>query len=98
MASIVGPQVHAGIERGDLGVAVEHESLTLEDFAQTPLLCLAPARMIDGWIDVRIKAVFTRSRFVPTGERLPFREFHSYDGPDALLFIFSKARGAAAVG
>src|SRR5690349_17583499 len=74
--SEVRPQIHAGIEAGDLiAIAVERqgrpalrqEAATLAD---APLGCLAPARVVDLRIDVRIEAVLARILLIPGGRRL----------------------------
>src|SRR5262245_5596551 len=78
--SIIPSQVHSRVQRLHLiGVAVEHERLAPEELADPPLRCLAPTRMIDGRIDVRIKAVLVRRVLLPAVERLLFDESHSHD-------------------
>src|SRR5512134_3414294 len=46
-ASVVRPEIHPGVERGDLlGVAVEHQGLSLEELPDAPLPRLAPAWVV----------------------------------------------------
>src|SRR4029077_2182611 len=63
---IVLPQIHAAVQAGHLiPVAVEQHRLSHEELADTPLLSLAPARVIDGRIHVGVKAVFVRGLLLP---------------------------------
>src|ERR1700730_3096139 len=85
LGSVILLQVHSGVHASDLiAVAVEHESVAAEDFAEAAFLSLAPARMVDGGIHVGIKAVFVRSRERPCGRRLAFHKFNFDDRLDAL--------------
>src|SRR5690606_26441758 len=84
-------QVHARVQRGDLfGIAVEWQRLQAvaeqcESVAGDAAFgLLAPARMVDRRIDVRIEAVFVRRRRVPRRRRLAFDEFDAHDRLDAL--------------
>ena len=67
-------EVHAGIERRNLVVTVEHQGRTPEEFSQSSLLGLAPARMIHVGIHIGIESVFVRSGQVPGGCRLFFHQ------------------------
>src|ERR1700679_2126160 len=86
------PQIHARVKRPESGIAFEHERLALKQLAQPPLLRLAPARMIDGRIDVRIEAVFLGRHLVPGGLRLPFREVNPDYRLDAFESILPRQR------
>src|SRR2546426_8869379 len=78
-------QVHAGVEpRHLISVAVEHQSWPAKKLTQTALLGLAPPRMIDARVDVRVEAVFTGIRQIPGGWRLVLHELDLHDGLDAL--------------
>jgi len=51
-------QVHAGVEAGHLlGVAVERQRRAASDLADPSLRRLAPARMVDRRVHVRVEAV-----------------------------------------
>src|SRR5580765_57719 len=68
-------QIESRVETLDLlGVAVEHQRLALEELADAAFARLAPARVIDVRIDVRVEAVFLRRRVLPGVERLPLGE------------------------
>src|SRR6202140_3441150 len=58
-------QVHAGVEACHLVVSIEHQRRALQEFTQAAFLGLAPARMIDAWIHVRIETVFAGSHLLP---------------------------------
>src|SRR5882724_3275548 len=78
-------QVHAGVEAGNLaGVAVEGQGLAAAELADAALLGLAPARVVDGRVDVRVKAVLAGRVPVPGGRRLLLDEGDLDDGFDAL--------------
>src|SRR5262245_55255598 len=71
IGSVVSPEVHAGVEARDLvGVAVEHERLAREELADSPLLRLTPARVIDGRIHIGVEAVLVRVVLLPRIQRL----------------------------
>src|SRR5262245_31842926 len=51
-------QVHARVESLDLfGVAVEHQRLALEEFADATLHRLTPSRVIDARVHVRVEPI-----------------------------------------
>src|SRR5437879_2762187 len=58
-------QVHAAVESCHLVVSFEHQGWPLEEFTQAAFLGLAPARMVDARIHVRIETVFAGSRLLP---------------------------------
>src|SRR5262245_7777737 len=69
--SIVLFQIHSLVQARDLlAVAVEHESLAAEEFADAPLGRLAPSRVINFRVDVGVKAVLLGLHRVPSGRRL----------------------------
>src|ERR1700677_3378536 len=72
-------QIHAGVQTGYLIVAVEHQRGTFEKFAETPLFCLTPARMIYIWVHVGVEAVFSWSHLGPRGLRLAAGEANTHD-------------------
>src|SRR5437016_4813724 len=83
--SVVGPQVHTRVKRGDLiGVAVEHERRALEKLAHPPLLGLAPARMVYVRIHVGVEPVLLRRGDVPGGPRLGLEKPNFHDALAAL--------------
>src|SRR2546429_4622846 len=54
---ILLPEVHAGVEVLDLiGVSVERERGAASELADPPLGRLAPARVVDGGVDVRVRS------------------------------------------
>src|SRR5215472_11720198 len=65
MRSVVLLQIHSGVERGDLGVTVEHRRLSPAELSDPPLGGLTPARMVDVRVHVRVEAVLLRSGGVP---------------------------------
>src|SRR5277367_5042771 len=70
-------QVHARVQTGDLvAVAIEHQGRPAQKLAEAALLGLAPARVIDFRIYVRIETVFPRIRDVPSRARLNFYDFN----------------------
>src|SRR5207249_11443916 len=78
-------QVHARVEIGNLlGVAVERERRAPAELAETPLGRLAPARMINRRVHVRIETVLTRRGQIPRGGRLLIGETDLHDRLDAL--------------
>src|SRR4030067_1356004 len=84
-ASVEFAQVHATVERRDLvGVAIEWQRRTLSEFAETPLLGLAPARVIDCRVHVCIETVLTRRGLAPAGGRLLLGETDTHDRLAAL--------------
>src|SRR6266850_108563 len=84
------PQIHARVERSDFRIPVEQEGLALKEFAQSPLPRLAPARMINRRIHIRIKPILLRSQLIPRCFGLPFGELNADDGLDALKTILPR--------
>src|ERR1043165_8880573 len=73
-------QVHAFVEAGHLlGISVERQGGPLEELAQAALRGLAPARMIDRRIDVRIKSVLGWVHQVPGRRGLGAGELDLYN-------------------
>src|ERR1041384_463886 len=71
--SVVLLQIHPAIKLRDLiSVAVEHQSVSKAEFADSPLARLTPSRMIYLRIDVRVETVFRWTRYVPRCRRLIF--------------------------
>src|ERR1041384_6914699 len=71
--SVVLLQIHPAIKLRDLiSVAVEHQSVSQAEFADSPLARLTPSRMIYLRIDVRVETVFRWTRYVPRCRRLIF--------------------------
>src|SRR5690349_11543857 len=69
--SVVFLQVHSGIEgRHLVRVAVEGQRLATPELADPPLGGLAPARVVDGRVDVRVETVLLRRGLVPGRLRL----------------------------
>src|SRR3989304_8529039 len=92
-------QIHAGIQARDLaGVTVEHERLALgsEDtvLADAALGGLAPARMVDLRVDVRVETVLVRCGFFPGDSGLLFDEADAYDRLGALETVLPRAHEA----
>src|SRR5205807_4773520 len=82
---VVLPEVHAGVEVPHLvGVAVERERGTAPELADPPLGRLAPARVADRGVDVRVEAVLLWRGLVPRGWRLLTREPDPHDRLRAL--------------
>lgn len=55
----VDSQIHPRIQLPDLfRVAVEHQSVALAIFADARLACLTPSRVVNVWVNVRVKTVF----------------------------------------
>src|SRR5438309_6114858 len=78
-------QVHAGVEAGHLlGVAVERQRRAASDLADPSLRRLAPARMVDRRVHVRVEAVLAGRPEVPRGRRLGLDEADAHDRLDAL--------------
>src|SRR5882724_2332264 len=87
--SVIFLQIHPIVKAGDLiAVAVEHERVAPENFAEAALRSLAPAWMVHGWIHVRVKAVLLGGVAVPGSGRLLLLEADSHDGFDALVAVF----------
>src|SRR5215471_988191 len=84
--SVELPEVHAGVHRRDLiAVAVEHQRLRGREVARDALLGrLAPARMIDVRIHVRVEAVLAGIRVVPRRVRHLVDEADADDRLDVL--------------
>ena len=87
---VVLAQIHAGVEARDLGIAVEHQRLLLEQFAQAALVGLAPARMIHGRIHVGIESILARVGDVPGRGRLLIGERDLHDRLDALEAVLPR--------
>ena len=66
------------------------QRLALEELANPPLARLAPARMVDFGIHVRVEAVFLRRRLVPGRRRLLLREPDLHDRLDALEAVLPR--------
>src|SRR5207302_10293243 len=66
-SSIELPQIEAGVDRGNFGVAVEHERLAPQQFSDATLPGLAPARVIHVRVDVRVEAVLDPTAVLVTG-------------------------------
>src|ERR1035437_1420328 len=87
--SVVLAQIHPGIKAGDLiAVAVKHERLALEKFAQAAFAGLAPTGMVDRGIHIRIETVLARAGEIPSGGRLLLDELDLHDGLDAFEPVF----------
>src|SRR5579859_731124 len=87
--SVVCLQVHAGVEFSDLvGIAVEHERVTLEEFADATLFSLAPAWMVLSGIYVGIETILKRTGAVPRCGRLAGDQRYLHNALDALEAIF----------
>src|SRR2546422_9025560 len=72
-SSIELPQIEAGVEGGNFGVAVEHERLAPQQLSDATFPGLAPARVIHVRVDVRVEAVLDPAAvLVPGGGRLGF--------------------------
>src|SRR5690606_14285012 len=83
--SVVLPEVHAAIEARDLlGIAVERQRRALEELADAALARLAPARVIDVRVHVRIEAVLVRRGLLPRVHRLALDEADLHDRLGAL--------------
>src|SRR5207342_2956767 len=67
-----------------IAIAIEHQRLAAQELADAAFGRLAPARMVDRRVDVRIEAVFLRRRFLPGIERLLLREPDLDDRLDVL--------------
>src|SRR5712691_11244529 len=81
--SVVPSEIESGVQRGDLiAVAVEHHRFAPQELADAPLGVLAPPRMIDARVHVRVEAVFVRRLLLPRVERLPLDEAHFHDRLD----------------
>ncbi|ABA48737.1 hypothetical protein BURPS1710b_3740 [Burkholderia pseudomallei 1710b] len=88
-------QIHPAIHRRDpIAIAVEHQRLALRReeavLADAPLGRLAPARMVDVRVDVRIEAVFVRRIRVPARRRLPVDEADLHDRFRALEAVLPR--------
>src|SRR5438034_10165832 len=78
--SVVLAEIESGVQRSDLiAVAVEHDRPAAQELADAALGALAPSRMIDAGVDVRVEAVFVRRLLLPRVERLPLDELHPHD-------------------
>src|SRR5205085_7669063 len=93
----------AGVERGNFGVAVEHERLAPQQFSDATFPGLAPARMIHVRVDVRVEAVLDPTAvLVPGGGRLGFLQLDLDDALRRLEAILPRhdqpAWGAARFG
>src|ERR1039457_4644943 len=89
--SVVLAQIHPGIKAGDLiAVAVKHERLALEEFAQAAFAGLAPTGMVDRGIHIRIETVLARAGEIPSGGRLLLDELDLHDGLDAFETVLPR--------
>src|SRR2546426_4989659 len=92
-ALVVLPEIHAGVEVRDLvGVAVERERGTAPELADPPLGGLAPARVVDRGVDVRVETVLLRRGLVPRGWRLLTHEPDPHDRFRALESVLPRHR------
>src|SRR5215471_9080144 len=73
---VVGLEIEPGVEARHLSVTIEHERRPAFDEQSTlpdaALGGLAPARVVDVWVDVGIKAVLSCVLHVPSARRLLF--------------------------
>src|SRR5712692_386543 len=84
-------QVHPCVHRRDLiAVAVEHERLPAPHFGNTALRRLAPARMVDLRVHVRIEAVLAGGGPVPGGLGLLRRQADLHQGLGALEAVLPR--------
>src|SRR5215218_3895905 len=84
-ASVVLPQIHPCVHRRDLvAIPVEFERRPLQELADPALLRLAPARVIDLRVHIRVEAVLPGLRLLPGRTRLALDETNADDGLDAL--------------
>src|SRR5208337_3155963 len=67
-----------------LVVPIEHQGRPLQEFTEAAFLGLAPARMVDVRIHVRIKAVFAGGGLLPGVQRLAAGEADADDRLGAL--------------
>ena len=73
-------QIHASVEARDLiPVAIEHQRGPFQEFAEPPFLGLAPSRVIDVGVYIRVEAVLMRVRDIPG------RRWQVFDEADALF-------------
>src|SRR5690242_9421543 len=96
-SSEVPAQVHAGVETRDLitvtverqrrRAVAEHVEALAGDAA---FGLLAPARVVDGGIHVRVKTIFVRGEFVPRRLRLRLDEFDPDDRFGALEAVLPR--------
>src|SRR5438445_10986479 len=78
-------QVHAGVEAGHLlGVAVEGQRRAAAELTDPSLRRLAPARMVDRRVHVRVEAVLAGRPAVPRGRRPGLDVADARDRLDAL--------------
>src|SRR5689334_4862353 len=92
---VVGLEIEAGVEACHLlAVAVEHQRRSplheQSALADAALGGLAPARVVDVWIDVGIKAVLARVLHVPGAGGLLLGEADAHDRLDALEAILPR--------
>ena len=73
-----------------VGVAVERERGTAPELADPPLGGLAPARVVDRGVDVRVETVLLRRGLVPRGWRLLTREPDPHDRFRALESVLPR--------
>src|SRR6185369_119647 len=81
-------KIHTVVQAGYLIVTVEHQRIALQKFSEPPFFCLAPARMVDMWIHIRIKTVLMGIRVIPRGRRLAFRKTNLHNRLGAFESIF----------
>src|SRR5207249_5700711 len=85
---------HARVQACNLIVTVEHERWPLHELTQPALGLLAPTRMINIGVHIRIKAVLIRRRDVPGIHGLLFHEPDPHDSFGALETIFPRYNNA----
>src|SRR6266542_222379 len=91
MTLVIFLEVHSLVQTCHLlTVAVEHERLSAKKFADAPFAGLAPARMIDFRIDIRVKAVFLGLHHVPRRGRLLLDEAQFDNRLDALKAVLPR--------
>src|ERR687885_765850 len=98
-SSIELPQIHPGVERGDLRISIEQERLAARELADAPLLRLRPARVVHLRIHVGVEAVLDAAAvLVPGGGRLSLLQPDAYDalgGLETVLPGHHEADGGA---
>src|SRR5216684_1550500 len=82
-------KIHSRIKAGDLvSVTVEWQRRTTMILADASFARLAPARMIDGGVNVRIKAVLVGRRDIPGSRRLFLGQTNIHDRFDPFETVF----------
>src|SRR6188472_1110531 len=89
--SEVLPEIHAGVERRDLvPVAVEHQRRPASQVGQASLAGLAPARVIDFRVDVRVEPILAGVRGLPRRAWLLVGKADAHDRLDALEAVLPR--------